>query len=214
MQRPGDQSQWMESCTLQNCVISGKEWRMWERGRLLSTKSNMASIVLSSFWPSAVPSGLMFNPESLASAAWTGSLSYLLSTQALELSFQMEPDQAKTVFSCLYFPAFVTHLWDWQKRSLAFFFLYPSFPIPTPSFPSFLPMSPSLPSFPLCLPFLLTPSSSFPDSIHCSLTSNLWPFSLSFLSAGIVNGRLIKLLFVLTDTSVGFHLLLCEFWSL
>lgn len=150
MQRPGDQSQWMESCTLQNCVISGKGWRMWERGRLLSAKSNVASIVLSSFWPSAVPSGLMFNPESLANAAWTGSLSYLLSTQALELSFHMEPDQAKTVLSCLHFPAFVTHLWDGQKRPLAFFFLYPSFPIPTPSF---LPMSPSSPSFPFASPF-------------------------------------------------------------
>lgn len=158
MQTSGDQSQWMKSRALQNCVISGKWWRMCGKEReapfcQIQCGLHCVELILTQCHPKWAD----VQPWDISTAC-TGFLSYLLTTEALELPFQMEPDQAKTVLSCLHFPAFVTHLWDGWKHSLAFFFLYPSFPIPTPSFPSFLPMSPSSSSFPLCLPFLLTPS--------------------------------------------------------
>lgn len=172
------------TCLAELCDIWEGMEDVGKRGRLLSAKSNVACIVLSSFWPSAVPSGLMFNPETLAQPALGSYLTYCKLLSFLSKWSQTRQRQ--------FFPASIflplSHISEMGGNIP----LLSSFSIPPSLSPPFLPFFPAYISFlvfisPLPPLSLNTLPSSFPDSIHPSLTSNLWPFSLSFLSAGIVD---------------------------
>lgn len=136
------------TCLAELCDIWEGMEDVGKRGKLLSAKSNVACIVLSSFWPSAVPSGLMFNPETLAQPALGSYLTYCKLLSFLSKWSQTRQRQ--------FFPASIflplSHISE-MGGNIPLLLHYPH-----PSFPSFLPISPSSSSFPLCLPFLLIPS--------------------------------------------------------
>lgn len=100
----------------------------------------------------------MFNPEILAQPELGSYLTYCPPKLLSFLSKWSQTRQSQFFLASIFLP--LSHISEMGRNVplLSSLSLYPSFPIPTPSFPSFLPMSPSLPSLPLYLPFLLTPS--------------------------------------------------------
>lgn len=139
----GDQPLWIESCTMQNCgvVYNQAIWKgmgMWGREGApfcqIQHCFSCVELILSQRCPKWA------NVQSwVPSIAWTGFISHLLSTQVLELPFQMEPEQAEIVLSGLHFPAIVTTSQVCHIPFLPFFFL--SLPLHSPSRP-FLSFSP------------------------------------------------------------------------
>lgn len=142
-------------------------------GCFFFAKSIIASVVLSLFWPNAVPNGLMFNDESLAQPNWVHFFPTVRPNPWASF-----PNGVITGEDGSFSLLFLSHCHKISDLGWNLSFCLSSSILPSlhSPFPSYLYMFPSSFLFPLHLSFLLMPSLFiFSGSFYTVQgSSNLW----------------------------------------